>query len=880
MAEEAANATAKLPSVESSLGQCRCKFSGQKGSPDGNSKNSGRLSTARATLHKFSGRKRAPSHSSTMCQREHWSIGDHRVAFAPTVRYLYTVIPMRAKDAHFLAVIARSYVEKNYATILVRVRGPPGAYECVRVDLSLTNLRETLSDISTGAKLDSEIHLDPCPYPTFCVHVEHMQGDTPRTRVVRLTPRTASWRLAREGRRRVLDLFYGRFPTNLLILVSAVEHVYQARATLSLPRLDSGGPCFGPRPDDTSKIVAGNSFAAQSTPFCSPTIFPLAITDTLILRRCSMATAPDFALPDLSNPLHQPGDLQTLFGAVSALARSQDEGPTMFASEEALHVKAAKRALRARPLDIVLAAPPGIPFELYVHTTAGKAICVAFIALKFLHFSIPAKLDRQLWPFDDSIWPHLLRWADYLLPSGYISDIHLCKEARQHVLFRISTVIGITECLTSLPKEQVRSCLLGGSNDVLHTLVTLWVRWTDLVPALDMGPREVMWSACLLGSVWDSFEGQPAEDVLRTQIMRVAGGSARDVFRAGAAYLCALSAAGAVARERDEIGEQTTFVAAIIRPYDVGPETLPSSFIATLVTILDDNLTAAPDSHNLWVQIFMLLCTLCGHSDHATMLCIKHGLFPLLVRIRSICSHCSTGVVPYGSKQVSSGGATGILMTYIRNTFWSRRAVANFHTAYENYAARMPIVPLREDERAVLDVADRHYALLIEAEEQWSSVAKCCNYMRAHWSTGEHRYLCDVHFASRAGSTCPTVKSKDVYFLVVIARAFVESNYQQILARLNRQPSGNDLILVNLPLLHDPTVTELFTATACENSFRPDICPYPSISVQVSYQQTNGVRARLVNLVPRSAAWRYGKDEFATLTCTLYDPPTDWTCVD
>ena len=114
------------------------------------------------------------------------------------------------------------------------------------------------------------------------------------------------------------------------------------------------------------------------------------------------------------------------------------------------------------------------------------------------------------------------------------------------------------------------------------------------------------------------------------------------------------------------------------------------------------------------------------------------------------------------------------------------------------------------------------------------------------------------------------MKSKDVYFLVVIARAFVETNYQQILARLDRKPSGNDIIFVGLPLLHDPTIPEVFTATTFEDSFRPDICPYPSISVQVSYQQTNGVRARLVSLVPRCAPWRYGRDEFATLTCTFY----------
>ena len=119
----------------------------------------------------------------------------------------YTIIPMRAKDAHFLAVIARAYVEENYAAILARVGGRPKAYDHVRVDLSLTNLRETLLDVFTGAKL--AILPDPCPYPTFLVHVERMQGDAPRTRVVRLTPRTAQRRVAKEGFLRVMDLVYG-----------------------------------------------------------------------------------------------------------------------------------------------------------------------------------------------------------------------------------------------------------------------------------------------------------------------------------------------------------------------------------------------------------------------------------------------------------------------------------------------------------------------------------------------------------------------------------------------------------------------------------------------------------------------------------------------
>ena len=54
------------------------------------------------------------------------------------------------------------------------------------------------------------------------------------------------------------------------------------------------------------------------------------------------------------------------------------------------------------------------------------------------------------------------------------------------------------------------------------------------------------------------------------------------------------------------------------------------------------------------------------------------------------------------------------------------RGVRVFHEARAKYALRMSDISLGEDEKALLDWAERRHELLIRAESEWSSVARCC----------------------------------------------------------------------------------------------------------------------------------------------------------
>ncbi|KAL1726837.1 hypothetical protein EV714DRAFT_218560 [Schizophyllum commune] len=510
-----------------------------------------------------------------------------------------------------------------------------------------------------------------------------------------------------------------------------------------------------------------------------------------------------------------------------ALSVIEQQTPDEFAestAENSSRLKTVLRLLYSQTLHVVLISPPDIPFEYYCRTTAGGAVLKALMAVKLLRFSMSRKLSRDLWPFDDS---------------------------------------------------------------------------------LEIGA--ILWCPGIFRAVWNVFDSQVAEDVMGTQLLRVSGGSAKGVFRTCAAMLRALSSTGSIARDGNELGQQATFVLTLISHYKFTPQTVPNSFISTATTILYDNLIAAPDNHDVWCLLFLLLFQLCSRSDHATMLGIKYGMYPILIRIRELCSHCSSGPPPPPTDQSYTGGMTGTLLSFIRGSFWSRRAVADFHEACDKYAARMPGISLREDEELVRATAKDRYALLLQAEEQWLSIARCCNFkkcrsselaslracpcgenlycskgcQRAHWKSKDHRNDCEKHFEGLRESTARVVKAKDIYFLVVIARAYVEANYRRILAGLNRSRSSHiSSVFIDIPLFCDPVSPEDFKVTGYEDSCRPDHCPYPTIVAQVLYEQTDGMHTCVVCLVPRGAPWRYWKDEFMPITYTFYDPPTDWTGLD
>ncbi|KAL1675276.1 hypothetical protein EV122DRAFT_292810 [Schizophyllum commune] len=542
----------------------------------------------------------------------------------------------------------------------------------------------------------------------------------------------------------------------------------------------------------------------------------------------------------------QEHDIQSLHDALSVIEQQSIDEFSESTPRNSARIKTVKRLLRSR-------------------------------TLHFLRFSTVDKLSRELWPFDDTVWTHLLRWVDYIIPTDDVPRALLLLPSAD-ARHRVRAFLGVVESVLTLQKEAAQACFLSGANSALNTLVALWAHWPELVSSQKMEPEAGLWCPCIFRAILDS---QVAEDVIVPQVLRVSGGSARGLRRHTAR---ALSSAGDVAHRGAELGHQATFIGTILGQYDAGPRTVPNSFVATVVKVLGHKIVVAPEDHGVWALILGLLFVLCYRCDHAMVLAMRRGIFHLLVRIRLLCTHCCSGPPPRPLDQKCSGGITGALMTFMRGSLWSRRAVVDFRDAYDKYATRMLGITLREDEEL------SRYKLLLDAEEEWLSIAKCCNTkqcQRAHWKSELHRSDCERHLeGSRSTyftaqprplltvakeSTARLLRAKDVHFLVMIARAYVEANYHRIMARLARlDASDTTSATIDVPLFCNPMRPKDFEIVAYTVSCEPDLCPCPSVVAQVIYEQSDGMHDRLVRLVPRVAPWRYRKDEFLPTTAAFY----------
>ncbi|KAI4517692.1 hypothetical protein K525DRAFT_273378 [Schizophyllum commune Loenen D] len=105
---------------------------------------------------------------------------------------------------------------------------------------------------------------------------------------------------------------------------------------------------------------------------------------------------------------------------------------------------------------------------------------------------------------------------------------------------------------------------------------------------------------------------------------------------------------------------------------------------------------------------------------------------------------------------------------------------------------------------------------------------------RAHWKSDLHRSDCERHLEGSRKSTARLLRAKDVHFLVVIARAYVEANYHRIMARLARlDASDTTSVTIDVPLFCNPMRPKDFEIMAYTTSCEPDLCPCPSVVAQV-----------------------------------------------
>ncbi|KAI4518798.1 hypothetical protein K525DRAFT_207621 [Schizophyllum commune Loenen D] len=582
--------------------------------------------------------------------------------------------------------------------------------------------------------------------------------------------------------------------------------------------------------------------------------------------------------------------IRGLYSALRGIRQCWDNSSPEAVQRGFQHLRLAKKHLRTRPLDIVLELPPkDVPFEVYIASPAGKTMISALITALYLRQTMVLRKGAysRMWPFDESIWIHLLRWADYLLPLEGDRTLDSLMKIRDfedtHILF--ITVLGIFECITSLPKSVARRHFMSHDNRALLTLTCLWVHWPKILKAHHITVATVINFPTLFADFWQVFEPDTARDLIGSRILRLKKYNLRKLLRLCTAHLRIPSRASDYVSltplNSALVASEVSVMRELLHEYTFGTRTLSHSFVSTLVAILDDTLRHSPVHHGAVEQIVSLLFAFCTQSDHALIIAMKYGLIPLIIYLRQSSPHRSSLHSALEGHPQPLDGMTNAFLELFGRILCCPRGVRVFHEAGEKYAPRLSDISLGEDEKALLDLAERRHELLIRAESEWSSVAKCCYPLRgSHCDPALAQRRCTARMpasarignftAGNAKRIC--IRLQDVYFLVAIARAYVEEYYGDILSRAAGYTIACTSLSVHLRL--DASGVQC-TRVSLGGGLWSDDCWHPTINLSLSHEQSDGVHDRMLMLTPRAAASARLANDVGLLTEAFYDPPLD-----
>ncbi|KAI5891885.1 uncharacterized protein SCHCODRAFT_02502136 [Schizophyllum commune H4-8] len=595
--------------------------------------------------------------------------------------------------------------------------------------------------------------------------------------------------------------------------------------------------------------------------------------------------------------------LRYAFGRVERIDAAT-HSPTEKEENMQQYLKVIKRVLRKRPLHILLRAPHDIQLETKASPSASASASIiieAIIVLKSLH-KVEIDSLSSLWTFDDSVWTHAVRWIHYLFPirdfSDYLPWADSTSESATHAIF------GVLDSITRLPELTALDVLTANDGHVLNLLFALWIRWPSRFPnnsCTHMNCHNAFYS------VWRCFAPFLDEDVILAPIRRMTGARPKRLSRLCGAHLNMIAAMSDTGREF--IPEQLELMAALTRG---GRSALSRSFMAALVKALNAN---APHSHNAWGTSLHVLHHLCSRSDHDLLSATKRGLLPLLLHARRVCDECSRRR-PDSYGHCQDIDVTGLLLMLIGDSLSVRRAVQGLHEARRLYATRMPDMPLREDEQALLTLCEQRYSLLQLADREWPQIAVCSNpEVRPALVVLEgmttlpsaqlsEEPLCALALAERSSSarssasgltgttastalhvpvnsfpptvahpsTTTPLRAKDAHYLAVIARAYIEGHYMDIIKRFGITTNAYYYLRVDISLLR-MRENLLSVSPGPDAPAGSDPCRSPTMAVHILHMRGNVMETRVAWLTPRTAARRVPKEVFPRVMDISYDPP-------
>lgn len=508
------------------------------------------------------------------------------------------------------------------------------------------------------------------------------------------------------------------------------------------------------------------------------------------------------------------------------------------------------KLLRKHPFQVFYADTPLLPLHAFAPSTHGGQMVLALKAFAMIRtLSIQDDLEQErLWDPDLAMWPYVFRWTEYMCP---LKDGPETFDSSRFDMAVVQTlmdaVVGVFQAFITLTDADALAILSSLAYVPLRLAIYVWAGWPRLyfLEAADMSGnakriRSAMTALPMLSNLLQCSNKAETDPAFRTELLRITAGKPRLLFRLIGRHVETLTAL------EDGSGyslwTQMMFAAQLLIPsLGLGIQDIPRIAVRAVVEVLrryptfEQSMTPYA-AGKMRAQAMLMLSALCAVDPRALMYAIHIGVFPLYARIR--------GLHPDEDPETYDGMSAMVAGTLVR-----RKAVDDIVASL----TEKPFTGFVDLDMVIANTTARRCLLIVEAKSDWEHVGTCCNIMsetctstslracpcgqalycstycqRAHWTDGEHCRLCPFSEDSDADLPPEPMSPKDLRFLVLITRAYVEKH----IASIYNPEKGLGACAVDLT---GPEPTH--TTYALPDP--PPVVDWPLVSVQALYRDSS-----------------------------------------
>ncbi|KAL1726827.1 hypothetical protein EV714DRAFT_218559 [Schizophyllum commune] len=506
----------------------------------------------------------------------------------------------------------------------------------------------------------------------------------------------------------------------------------------------------------------------------------------------------------------------------------------------------ALRLINSGSLQLILGDPPDMPLPDFVMTQDAIDIVTSFTSISYSAHLVDLGCSA-VWdvvePLD--VWPKVFRWFAYLLPLSHGLSFTSVPSLRYQAYWpkAMECMLKTLRTVLEMPPERARPVLLSGGHDVISDIMTVWLRWPEMIGDVKDKDAAALRSRCIdsVQALWLALRVGPDDETLALfcmYMLRAVHGKPRRLFRVVDARLCDVAGRLADAnddRACDDAASIMVVVCLFLMYPDLQPRRFPRGIIRSATRILRMAVRAHVKLRLITAQLIQRLWALDGR---ALYLALDAGIFTTIAEIHAA--------------DVDAEEELSKLRDLISHSLSYPEAVRRFYDGLPEAAWWQAYLP---EDQTLLDLAANRYRILKAVDDSWPDTLRCFNLdcttpsdvhlracpcgnvlycsstcQRAHWKAHKHR--CDL----RGGwhPELAPLRPRDTYFMKLIAFDYVRQYWEDISAEIGAEG------LTKTPIL---TVDHAFEARRLDLQIH-DVRALPGLALYVKGLYREGEKSR------------------------------------